>query len=199
MDTGMDLIPFVLLLNNTHIMINLPQWDMLIQKLNEGLTVSDACKATNISRSQFYKHRQSNYEFYHQATEAVSLARSAITDIAESNIIARIKAGSIPESKWWWKNMLRYGQYHDQTPASYIMDDYLSVNRAPITTPPLEKYTQEVLTTPASESRPHTLELNVSETVPTTDTACIGEPQPTAQKLEQIRRREEFIKAARRG
>ena len=73
----------------------------LIKRLSEVRIVEIACKSVGISRSTYYRWQQEDYDFEVACEEAIKQGTETISDLAESQVVAKIKSGDFKASIYW--------------------------------------------------------------------------------------------------
>jgi hypothetical protein len=80
------------------------QKDALLEELAKCPIVQVACERTSIGRATYYKWRTEDAEFRRIADKAVDEGRKFVNDIAESQMIRKIKEGNMTSIIYWLKN-----------------------------------------------------------------------------------------------
>ncbi|MEY4602586.1 MAG: hypothetical protein RL292_527 [Candidatus Parcubacteria bacterium] len=80
------------------------QKDTLIEELAKCPIVQVACERTSIGRATYYKWRSEDTEFRRVSDKAVDEGRKFVNDIAESQMIRKIKEGNMTSIIYWLKN-----------------------------------------------------------------------------------------------
>lgn len=73
----------------------------LVKRLSEVRIVEIACKSVGISRATFYRWVHDDPIFEQDCDEAVRLGTATISDLAESQIVTKIKGGEIRAAIYW--------------------------------------------------------------------------------------------------
>jgi hypothetical protein len=81
----------------------------VIEQLRKTPIVEYACSRAGVGRTTFYRWRKEDKEFAGKADEALREGLSLVTDMAESQLIAAIKAGQLPAIVFWLKH--RHADY----------------------------------------------------------------------------------------
>lgn len=76
----------------------------ILRELESTPIVQIACTKVGISRQTFYRWMKEDSKFKTQATDAIEIGSSLVSDVAESNILNGIKKGDIGTSKFWLSN-----------------------------------------------------------------------------------------------
>jgi hypothetical protein len=74
---------------------------LILEKLEETRIIEVACKKAGISRATFYRWRDEDEEFALQCAVAIEIGTDRISDLAESQLVSKIKAGDASTSKYW--------------------------------------------------------------------------------------------------
>lgn len=74
---------------------------LLIEQLRKMPIVEIACSKANVSRATFYRWKKNDPEFEKEADEALSMGKSLISDVAESQLISAIKGGNMRGIIFW--------------------------------------------------------------------------------------------------
>lgn len=91
------------------------QKDALLEELAKCPIVLVACERTSIGRATYYKWRTEDDEFRKISDKAVSEGRKFVNDIAESQMIRKIKEGNMTSIIYWLKNNNpRYNERHEE-------------------------------------------------------------------------------------
>lgn len=73
----------------------------LVKRLSEVRIVEIACKSVDISRATFYRWLKEDPDFASNCQEAIMLGTETISDLAESQIVTKIKLGELKASTYW--------------------------------------------------------------------------------------------------
>ena len=73
----------------------------LIKRLSEVRIVEIACKSVGISRATYYRWLQDDPDFAQECANAIWQGTETISDLAESQIVSRIKVGDLKASTYW--------------------------------------------------------------------------------------------------
>ena len=73
----------------------------LVKRLSEVRIVEIACKSVGISRATFYRWIRDDPIFEQDCDEAVRIGTATISDLAESQIVTKIKGGEIRAAVYW--------------------------------------------------------------------------------------------------
>lgn len=91
------------------------QKDTLLEELAKCPIVQVACERTSIGRATYYSWRTEDAEFRRIADKAVDEGRKFVNDIAESQMIRKIKEGNMTSIIYWLKNNnVRYNEKHKE-------------------------------------------------------------------------------------
>lgn len=89
------------------------QKDSLLEELAKCPIVQVACERTSVGRATYYKWRSEDPEFRRISNNAVDEGRKFVNDIAESQMIRKIKEGNMTSIIYWLKNNNpRYTEKH---------------------------------------------------------------------------------------
>ena len=77
---------------------------MLVQELKKMPIVSVACKRVALGRATFYRWKKADKKLAEHIDEAIQEGNLLINDMAESQIISKIKSGDMSASKFWLKH-----------------------------------------------------------------------------------------------
>lgn len=80
------------------------QKDALLEELAKCPIVQVACERTSIGRATYYKWRADDPEFRRVSNNAVDEGRKFVNDVAESQMIRKIKEGNMTSIIYWLKN-----------------------------------------------------------------------------------------------
>jgi hypothetical protein len=80
------------------------QKDTLLEELAKCPIVQVACERTSIGRATYYKWRADDTEFRRVSNNAVDEGRKFVNDVAESQMIRKIKEGNMTSIIYWLKN-----------------------------------------------------------------------------------------------
>lgn len=80
------------------------QKDALLEELAKCPIVQVACERTSIGRATYYKWRADDPEFRRISNNAVDEGRKFVNDVAESQMIRKIKEGNMTSIIYWLKN-----------------------------------------------------------------------------------------------
>jgi hypothetical protein len=80
------------------------QKDALLEELAKCPIVQVACERTSIGRATYYKWRVDDPEFRRVSNNAVDEGRKFVNDVAESQMIRKIKEGNMTSIIYWLKN-----------------------------------------------------------------------------------------------
>ena len=80
------------------------QKDTLLEELAKCPIVLVACERTSIGRATYYKWKADDPEFRRVSNNAVDEGRKFVNDIAESQMIRKIKEGNMTSIIYWLKN-----------------------------------------------------------------------------------------------
>ena len=84
----------------------------LLEKLAKMPIVEIACKQVGIPRSTYYRWRKADQDFAETCDEAIEHSADIINDIAESQLIAAIKAKDMRAITFWLKH--RHAVYRNK-------------------------------------------------------------------------------------
>lgn len=73
----------------------------LIQRLSEVRIVEIACKSVGISRATYYRWLQEDKMFKLMCEDAIRQGTDTISDLAESQVVTKIKSGDFKASSYW--------------------------------------------------------------------------------------------------
>ncbi len=76
----------------------------IIEYLERTPVVESACSKLDISRSTYYRWKESDPEFKKQTDKALEQGRSVVDDVAESHLISALKSGNMAAVKFWLAN-----------------------------------------------------------------------------------------------
>src|SRR5579864_6532164 len=76
----------------------------IIEQLHKLPIIEIACSKAGVSRMTFYRWKKQDSEFAKEVDEAMSLGKSLISDVAESQLIAAIKKGDMRGIIFWLKH-----------------------------------------------------------------------------------------------
>lgn len=80
------------------------QKDALLEELAKCPIVQVACERTSIGRATYYKWKADDPEFRRVSNNAVDEGRKFVNDVAESQMIRKIKEGNMTSIIYWLKN-----------------------------------------------------------------------------------------------
>lgn len=80
------------------------QKSALLEELAKCPIVQVACERTSIGRATYYKWRENDVEFRRMSGKAIDEGEKFINDIAESQLIRKIKEGNMTSIIYWLKN-----------------------------------------------------------------------------------------------
>jgi len=98
-----------------------------IEELERTPIIQIACDKVGISRNTAYRWMKEDTEFLQQVSEAMSLGVGMVNDVAESNVLAGIKAKDAMFTKYWLSH--RHPQYRKPFIYRVESDDLLEHNR----------------------------------------------------------------------
>ncbi len=73
----------------------------LLKRLSEVRIVEIACKSVGISRATYYRWIQDDPDFAQACDLAIWQGTETISDLAESQIVSKIKGGDLKASTYW--------------------------------------------------------------------------------------------------
>jgi hypothetical protein len=73
----------------------------LVKRLSEVRIVEIACKSVDISRATLYRWLKEDVVFASNCQEAIMQGTETISDLAESQIVTKIKLGELKASTYW--------------------------------------------------------------------------------------------------
>jgi hypothetical protein len=121
----------------------------ILKKLEDVRIVELACKQVGISRATFYRWCDSDLAFKIKCDLATAIGTDRISDLAESQLVSKIKDGDISTSKYWlehhhpdYRPKQRGGSDKDNNPYADYTEDQLA-RIAAITSVQLENYKEE--------------------------------------------------------
>lgn len=77
---------------------------MLVQELKKMPIVQVACKRVGIGRATIYRWKKEDRKFAEHIDEAIQEGILLINDMAESQIISKIKDGDMSAARFWLKH-----------------------------------------------------------------------------------------------
>lgn len=80
------------------------QKDALLEELVKCPIIQVACERTSIGRATYYSWRMDDQKFSEISDKALKEGRKFISDIAESQLIKKIKEGNMTSIIYWLKN-----------------------------------------------------------------------------------------------
>ena len=80
------------------------QKDALLDQLTKCPIIQVACERTSVGRATYYSWRTNDESFCEIADKALKEGRKFISDIAESQLIQKIKEGNMTSIIYWLKN-----------------------------------------------------------------------------------------------
>ena len=83
----------------------------LIKRLSEVRIVEIACKSVDISRATFYRWLKEDPVFAANCSEAIMQGTDTISDLAESQVVSKIKSGELKAATYWLEH-----HHHDYKP-----------------------------------------------------------------------------------
>ncbi len=75
-----------------------------LEVLSEIPIVSVVCQRTGISKATVYRWRNKDLKFDQSFEEALDISRDGVNDLAEGQVIKKIKQGDMYASKFWLEN-----------------------------------------------------------------------------------------------
>lgn len=88
----------------------------IVQRLSEVRIVEIACKSVGISRATYYRWLQEDKFFKYDCEDAIRLGTDTISDLAESQVVSKIKAGDFKASAYWLEHHHRDYKPKPKTP-----------------------------------------------------------------------------------
>ena len=76
----------------------------LLEQLKKTPVIEIACVRANIGRTSFYKWREKDPKFAKAVDEALSSGKDLVSDVAEGNLIAKVKQGHFQALIFWLKS-----------------------------------------------------------------------------------------------
>ena len=73
----------------------------ILKKLADVRIVEIACKQVGISRATFYRWQEDDYKFQVDCQQAIQQGTDRISDLAESQVVNKIKDGNFRASTYW--------------------------------------------------------------------------------------------------
>lgn len=73
----------------------------ILKKLADVRIVEIACKQVGISRATFYRWQDDDYKFHVDCQQAIQQGTDRISDLAESQVVNKIKDGDFRASTYW--------------------------------------------------------------------------------------------------
>ncbi len=77
---------------------------LLVELLSKTPIIETACQKLGINRMMLSRWRKSDEEFDEEVEKAVSVSRETINDLAESQIIKKMKDGHFGACAFWLRN-----------------------------------------------------------------------------------------------
>ena len=92
----------------------------IIQRLSEVRIVEIACKSAGISRATYYRWLQEDKAFAVFCEDAIRLGTDTISDLAESQVVSKIKAGDFRAAVYWLEHHNRDYKPRSKYPAEEV-------------------------------------------------------------------------------
>ena len=92
----------------------------IIKRLSEVRVVEIACKSVGISRATYYRWLQEDKTFAIYCDDAIRLGTDTISDLAESQVVSKIKAGDFRASTYWLEHHHRDYKPRSKYPAEEV-------------------------------------------------------------------------------
>ncbi|MDL2341979.1 MAG: helix-turn-helix domain containing protein [Patescibacteria group bacterium] len=92
----------------------------IVKRLSEVRIVEIACKSVGISRSTYYRWLQEDKTFSIYCEDAIRLGTDTISDLAESQIVSKIKAGDFRAAVYWLEHHSRDYKPRSKYPAEEV-------------------------------------------------------------------------------
>jgi hypothetical protein len=73
----------------------------LVKRLSEVRIVEIACKSVGISRATYYRWLREDQNFGYDCEDAIQQGTDTISDLAESQIVSKIKVGELRAATYW--------------------------------------------------------------------------------------------------
>ena len=77
---------------------------LLVELLSKTPIIETACQKVGITRMMFYRWKEDDSGFRESMEEVLSVSRDRISDLAESQIINKIKDGHFGSCAFWLRN-----------------------------------------------------------------------------------------------
>ena len=104
----------------------------ILKKLADVRIVEIACKQVGISRATYYRWQEDDYKFEVDCQQAIQQGTDRISDLAESQVVNKIKDGDFRASTYWLEK-----HHPDYTPRKSNQPDKFE--------DPFAKYSEEQL------------------------------------------------------
>ncbi len=92
----------------------------IIKRLSEVRVVEIACKSVGISRATYYRWHQEDKAFAIYCDDAIRLGTDTISDLAESQVVSKIKAGDFRAATYWLEHHHRDYKPRSKYPAEEV-------------------------------------------------------------------------------
>ena len=112
----------------------------LVKRLTEVRIIEIACKSVGISRATFYRWINEDDKFSADCNEAIAIGTDTISDLAESQIVSKIKIGELRAATYWLEHHHTDYKSAPRRQPVKTKAEYLKENKGPLTNKEIDFY-----------------------------------------------------------